>query len=94
MIYNIYAYSTIGVSITHEILQDLGYVVIKRGPLKLPRTDWHIGCFEVDISTKKVRWLILNTGGNNVLKEVINKELVTKRAFRASLFIQKYQKHD
>lgn len=92
MSYYIYAYSSMGVSITKEVLENIGYIVIKQASLKILH-EMHAGRFQVDVSTKTCIYSqeIVGYGkGREFMETAIN----ARKAFRASLFIQKYQKHD
>lgn len=92
MAYYIYAYTTLGVSITKEILEDIGYTIIKKASLKI-REEFNAGVFMVDVSTKTCIYSqqVIGYGkGRYFMESALN----ARTAFRSSLFIQKYQKHD
>lgn len=92
MSYFIFAYSSMGVSITKEVLEDIGYTVIRKAPLKIIN-DFHAGVFEVDVELKTCTYsqAIVGYGkGRYLMEQALN----DRKAFRASLFIQKYQKRE
>lgn len=92
MLYYIYAYTTLGVSITKEVLEDIGYKVLKKSSLQITE-EFSAGVFIVDVSTKTCIYS-QQVVGYGKGREFMENALSARTAFRASLFIQKYQRND
>lgn len=78
-----------GVSITKEVLEDIGYTVIKKDSLNIT-DDFNAGVFSINIKTKYATYL-QQTVGYGTGRYNMEKMLNDRKAFRASTFIQKYQ---
>lgn len=87
----VYAFSRAGASITMEVFESIGYTVLRKGNLKSIISNFNtIGMFIVDIDTKIAEFHVIEFVGYT--KQVVEQELYSNRAFRASKFILKYQK--
>lgn len=80
-----------GISITYDLLQELGYKIIRQDPLRLD-SEFDAGMFQIDVETKYGKYFIC-TVGYGASRTMMEKELNERKAFRASVFIQKYQQN-
>ena len=92
MLYYIYAYTTLGISVTNEVLEDIGYKVLKKSSLKITE-EFSAGVFMINVKSK-ICLYSQQIVGYGKGREFMENALNARTAFRASLFIQKYQKHD
>lgn len=88
MTYSIFAYSTIGAILTHEILTNLGYTLNHHDYSFVSQQDLFIVSFKVDTLTKKVSAEAYKLNARN--KATIAFELRYRRAFKATEVINKY----
>lgn len=89
--HKVYAFSRVGASITMEVFASIGYTVLRKGNLNSIISNFNtIGMFYVNIDTKIAEFHVLEFVG--VTKQIVEQELYSNKAFRASKFILKYQK--
>ena len=81
MVYNIYAFSKPGMSITMDLLKGLGYAIEQKSSINI--AEGRVATFKVDVQTKSC---VFSTE-----REPNYLMLNRRMAFRATTFITKYQ---